>query len=231
MSVSTADVKRATDTAHVLESQGYFAKAKSGDEKGASYFARLVASTVNPSGNPHDWGWLRKTGGGFNVEGYADGAIVFGNDPANLFNVLKIVTQVGSPDPNAIQIGDAVQQRRDTDIWEVPIPVPESLTAYLGGSHPTPPQPPQATQPPGREEALDELHWLDAYYASPEGLQRPNGLSLGGKPDFEGIAAWYLDVYQRARMAMQSRADARAAYVRQIRHSAEWQAKHPGETP
>lgn len=94
---------------------------------------------------------------------------------------------------------------------------------------PVPPQPP--VLPPGREEALDEMKWLDAYYASPEGLQRPNGLSLNGKPDFEGIAAWYLDVYQRDRMAGKNRADSRADYVSQIRHSEEWRLKHPGETP
>ena len=87
------------------------------------------------------------------------------------------------------------------------------------------------TQPPGREEALDELKWLDGFYQAPEGLQRPQGLSLNGKPDFEGVAAWYLDVYQRERMAMKSRADARAAYVTLIRQSAEWRAKHQGETP
>jgi hypothetical protein len=96
---------------------------------------------------------------------------------------------------------------------------------------PMPTPPPMATQPPGREEALNELVWLDGYYASPDGLQRPNGLSLNGKPDFEGVAAWYLDVYQRERMAMKSRAEARAAYVSQIRRTAEWQARHPGETP
>ena len=94
------------------------------------------------------------------------------------------------------------------------------------GTAPAPAQP-----PPGREEALDELNYLDHYYAAPEGLQRANGLSLNGKPDFEGIAAWYLDVYQVQRMSGKSRADARAAYVSQIRHSQEWQAKHPGETP
>ena len=100
----------------------------------------------------------------------------------------------------------------------------------VSGGAPVPiPVPPPIV--PGREEALDELKWLDAYYAAPEGLQRPNGLSLNGKPDFEGVAAWYLDVYQQARIKGKSRADARAAYVKDIRHSAEWQAKHPGETP
>jgi hypothetical protein len=95
--------------------------------------------------------------------------------------------------------------------------------------------PPPAILPPGREEALDELNWLHAYYKAPEGLQRPDGLwrpdTVPPGPDFEGISAWYLDVYQRERMAGRSRADARAAYVAQIRRSAEWQAKHPGVTP
>lgn len=92
-------------------------------------------------------------------------------------------------------------------------------------------QPPAIVLPPGREEALDELNWLDGYYSAPEGLQRPNGLSLNGKPDFEGVAAWYLDVYQRERLIGNTRALARASVVSDIRHSDEWQAKHPGETP
>jgi hypothetical protein len=93
------------------------------------------------------------------------------------------------------------------------------------------PPPPPSVPPPPRDEALDELNALDAYYKAHEGLQRPQGLSLNGVPDFEGVAAWYLDVYQRARMAGQSRADARAAYISDIRHSNEWKQKHPGETP
>jgi hypothetical protein len=34
-------------------------------------------------------------------------------------------------------------------------------------------------------QAMLKLH---AYYAAPEGLQRPNGLSIDGAPDFPGIA-------------------------------------------
>jgi len=131
MNPTPADVKRATDMAHALEAQGYFVKVKDGDEKAASYFSRMVASKVNPSGNPNDWGWLSKPSGGFNIEGYADGAIVFGNNPSDLNNVLKIVTQVGSNDPNAIQIGSSVQERRPSDIWVVPVPLPDSIPNYL----------------------------------------------------------------------------------------------------
>lgn len=145
MNPTASDVKRATDAARQLVAQGYFTKVKTGDERAASYFSRLVAATVNPTGNPHDWGALAKTGGGFNVEGFADGAIVFGNNPSDLNNVLKIVTQVGSDNPNAIQIGDAVQPRRQVDVWASPVPAPAGLGAYLldgGQPHPIPPAAP-----------------------------------------------------------------------------------------
>lgn len=49
-------------------------------------------------------------------------------------------------------------------------------------------------------EMLDAMHWLHAYYASAEGLARPNGLSVSGRPDFEGIAAWVLDVFLNSRL-------------------------------
>jgi hypothetical protein len=147
MNPTDADVKRATDMAQTLKTQGYFAKVKTGDEKAASYFSRLVASTVNPSGNVNDWGWLAK-GGGFNVEGYADGAIVFGNNPADLRNVLKIVTQVGSSNPNDIQIGSSVQDRRPVDTWEKPVPLPDSIPSYLlSGGLPVPIPPPTPSVP------------------------------------------------------------------------------------
>jgi len=106
------------------------------------------------------------------------------------------------------------------------------MGGWVDVDQPASPAPrPPAGIVPGREEALDEMNWLDAYYAAPEGLQRPTGLSKNGKPDFEGISAWYLDIYQQERMKGASRDVARAAYVNQIRRSAEWQAKHPGETP
>lgn len=238
MSVPTVDVQRAIDMAHQLEQQGYFAKAKSGDERGASYFARMVAARVNPSGNSSDWGWLKKTGAGFNVEGYADGAIVFGNDPANRTNVLKIVTQIGSTNPNAIQIGDAVQERRAEDIWDKPVPLPDAITSYLlPGGVVIPPSVPPHADLPGRQEMMEAGQRLHFYYRSPEGLQRPNGLwkpetqQSIAQPDWEGIGAWLFDVYLKARVAGKNATDAMAEVVSDIRHSAEWQQKHPGETP
>jgi len=118
--------------------------------------------------------------------------------------------------------------------WHNP-PMPQSGApgVPMPGPGPTPPtQPPtHAGRLPGRDEALNELEFLDSYYRSREGLDRQQGLSLAGAPDFEGVAAWYLDVYQNARLAGASREEARAAYIRDIRNSNEWKAKHPGETP
>lgn len=150
MNPTTQDVTRAVDTAKVLQQQGYFTKVKQGDERAASYFARLTAQRVNPTGNPRDWGWLAK-GGGFNIEGFADGAIVFGNDPADRQNVLKLVLQVGSSNPNDIQIAStsaALQPRRESDVWASPVSVPDSILMYLlNGGQPLPIEPPKPLYP------------------------------------------------------------------------------------
>lgn len=84
---------------------------------------------------------------------------------------------------------------------------------------------------PDRGEMMAEALELDRYYRSPEGLQRSQGLSIDGAPDWEGVGAWLFDVYLRARLAGKSREDARALYIKDIRRSAEWRQKHPGEQP
>ena len=52
-----------------------------------------------------------------------------------------------------------------------------------------------------RSDFLAAMNRLDAFYKAPEGLQRPNGLSVAGRPDFLGIAAWIFDVYLTCRSA------------------------------
>lgn len=236
MSIAQPHLDLLHSTAKTLEAQGYFERARSGDQRAASLFARLTAFTANPSGSTSGFGWLRKTAGGTNVDGYAEDSVVFGNNPADLANVVDMVNGAGAPNASLpIRYDDgSVKERRTTDIWEKPVALSQADMNYITSAAPPipgPTPPVECPLPPPRDEALDELKYLDYYYGAPEGLQRENGLSIGGKPDFEGIAAWYLDVYQRARMAGKSREEARAAYVHDIRHSAEWQAKHPGETP
>ena len=227
MGISQEQLDRAIAAARTLETQGYFERARQGDQRAASYFVRLLAYTLNQSGSAEDYGCLSKSPGETNVDLYAEDAICFTANLSDLQNVADMINGAGAKDAS---IGGAVKERRPNNRWVKPQKMTDEQMKYLvAGTAPPPPQP--APVVPGREEALDELKWLDAYYAAPEGLQRPNGLSLNGKPDFEGVAAWYLDVYQQARIKGKSRADARAAYVKDIRHSAEWQAKHPGETP
>ena len=67
---------------------------------------------------------------------------------------------------------------------------------------------------------------LDAFYAAPEGLQRPNGLSISGGPDFLGIAAWIFDVYLSERLSGGSPTVAWTRVVNAIQDTQEWKSKH-----
>ena len=80
-----------------------------------------------------------------------------------------------------------------------------------------------------REEMAAMVQWLDDFYRSKEGLQRPGGLWRAdiNKPDGEAIGVWVLDVYLQARLAGKSDADARQAVVDQIKSTDEWRQKHP----
>jgi hypothetical protein len=82
-----------------------------------------------------------------------------------------------------------------------------------------------------RAEFREAMNQLDALYAAPEGLQRPDGLSIAGRPDFEGIAAWVFDVYLASRASGLSRDQAFGNVRYQVEQSGEWQAKHPGAGP
>lgn len=75
------------------------------------------------------------------------------------------------------------------------------------------------------------MRQLDTYYSSADGLQRPNGLSLQGRPDFTGIAAWIFDVFLKSRHAGLSYDDSWRNVVAAIERTDEWQTKHPGVAP
>lgn len=77
---------------------------------------------------------------------------------------------------------------------------------------PEPPVPAVKILP--KADAFEFLKALDAFYAAPEGLQRPDG--IGG--DMEAIAQWF---YQGV-IEGHSIEDVKA----QIRHSDEWKVKH-----
>ncbi len=134
---------------HAVAAEGYFTKAEAGDMRGASYFARLVAYRLNPAGDPRSFGWLKK-GGGSNVDGYADDAIVFGSDPNNLQNVIDVVGGSGAPGARPVWNageGDRGLPRRASDVWDAPRPLTVEQMNYLkagsgggggGGTGPNP---------------------------------------------------------------------------------------------
>lgn len=80
-----------------------------------------------------------------------------------------------------------------------------------------------------REEMASVVQWLDDFYRSADGLQRPGGLWRPDidKPDGEAIGVWILDVYLQSRMAGKSDAEARQVVMDQIKGTDEWRRKHP----
>jgi hypothetical protein len=72
------------------------------------------------------------------------------------------------------------------------------------------------------------MTWLNEFYKSPEGLQRPEGLWIQGHPDFEGISVWVFDRYLRHRLKGDPEEQARQSVVDAIKQSDEWRAKHSG---
>jgi hypothetical protein len=189
-----------------------------GSEDGQAAFTDAVVATLN--GLDGNFRHLKKSASQTHVHRHGEDSVVY-LLPDNKALAVDFIGGAGGPNPQpGWMVGEHVYTHADAHD-----PDDHGIGAGSGPSTPV------LVMPPPRDEALDELNWLDRYYSSPEGLQRPNGLSLSLKPDFEGVSAWYLDVYQRARMEGKSRAEARAAYVREIRHSTEWRNKHPGETP
>ena len=81
----------------------------------------------------------------------------------------------------------------------------------------------------GREEMAAAVQWLDDFYRSADGLQRPTGLWRAdlNKPDAEAIGVWIFDVYLQSRLAGKSDAEARQLIVEQVKGTDEWRLKHP----
>jgi len=115
---------------------------------------------------------------------------------------------------------DSGQLIMGTAVWnEVPAQYwrPNNPPLKVIQPPPLPPQPPSTILPKG--EAFARLKALHAFYAAPEGLQRPEG--IGG--DMEAIAQWFYQLVIEG-VSFDN-------VKQQIRHSHEWQSKHPGETP
>jgi hypothetical protein len=82
-----------------------------------------------------------------------------------------------------------------------------------------------------RAELLAAMERLHAFYFSRSGLNPTSGLSIGGRPDFLGIATWIFDVYLGARSRGFLPEQALGIVFADITQSGEWRDKHPGQTP
>jgi hypothetical protein len=131
-----------------LESRGYFRMAQQGSRQACGYFARLVAYTLNPSGDPTSWGWLSKNSGETQVEGFAEDSIVYGNDPAHFLNVVDLIVGAGAP---GARTGWAVKERRPGNEWRAPQPLSTAQFAVLLG---TPEPPGESPRPPTTPPAV-----------------------------------------------------------------------------
>ena len=123
-----------------LIAEGYANKLSTGDQKGASLFARATANRMNTGAIGSKPGWLKK-GGGSNVDGYAEDALVLNANPSDLMNVMDCVQGTGAPGAQPSWNGPL--PRRSSDTWEAPKPLTSAELAYLGVGGPivVPPEP------------------------------------------------------------------------------------------
>ena len=78
-----------------------------------------------------------------------------------------------------------------------------------------------------RADLLLAMERLHAFYMSRYGLQRPQGLSIDGRPDFLGIAQWIFDIYLAARSGGFSAEGAFDIVIAAITQTDEWRRRTP----
>jgi len=79
-----------------------------------------------------------------------------------------------------------------------------------------------------RGDVMGAAQWLHQYYASAEGLRRPDGLWRADQkqPDFEAIGAWIMDVYLNARIEGKTDDQAKQMIKDAIQGTDEWKRVH-----
>ena len=75
-------------------------------------------------------------------------------------------------------------------------------------------------------EMTDTLKWLDTFYRSRDGLQRPTGIVVDGNVDYASISNWLFRNYLQARAQGATADEARESVAKQIRDTPEWKEKH-----
>lgn len=217
MPVSQTQVDRILQMARAREAQGYFVRVKAGDQRAASLFARLIAYDVNPGALPTEVGWLSKTPGETNVDGWAEDAVCGNADSADLLNVIDLVSGTGAPGasiPSRIVVPTDLKQRRVENRWAPPKPLTQDELNYLlQGGVVIPPGPPTIPPFPPRDETLAFGLDLNMHYGR-KGAGQNGTLGAPGNVasdprflNFEGECVW-LPEYLRRRQLGESHDDA-----------------------
>lgn len=157
---AAAQIPNEEPTAHAVANEGYFDKCGAGEMRACSYFARLVAWRLNPTGDPSSWGWLSKPDGGSNVEGWADDAMVYGQGQ---HNVIDLVGGAGASGAR-VQWGGP-HPRRPSNLWVAPQPLTKAELDYLkpgSGPAPKPPPVPPTVPPVNLQPVLEAVAQLRA---------------------------------------------------------------------
>ena len=94
------------------------------------------------------------------------------------------------------------------------------------GRQPLAPASFQAAVSLDRGELVRIMNQLDRFYRAPEGLQRPEGLSLAGGPDFLSLATWIFDAYLNERLRGTSESAAWLLTENAIKETDEWRRRH-----
>lgn len=75
-------------------------------------------------------------------------------------------------------------------------------------------------------EFVAVMERLDAFYQSPDGLRRADGLAANGGPDFHALGTWVFDVYLTERLRGISPTASWTIVENEIRSSDEWRRRH-----
>lgn len=205
MAVTQERLDRILQLARARESMGYFHNVKAGDQRAASLFARLVAYDDNPEGDRTKSGWLSKSPGEANVDGWAEDAICGNADAADLLNVIDLVNGAGAAGaslPTRLTPSD-LKQRRPHNLWVAPKALTAAELAYLTAGGIPVPQPPTIPPFPPRDETLAFAVLLNDHYGRKGATA--NG-TLGGSYtktrflDIEGEAVWLSEYLRRRQL-------------------------------
>lgn len=172
-----------------LVDEGYFARVASGDTRAASLFARLVALKMNPTARQTLPGWLAK-GGGHNVDGFAEDAIVLNANPSDLFNVVDLVSGAGAPGASPVWNGPL--PRRASDVWAPPQALSAPDLNYLkpgGVVEPGGPPQPKPTCPDPKAHQ-PKIYFGDPVFDSVGAALLEDYAAAGHLPN-AGIGRWF----------------------------------------